>query len=95
MKDQRLYELNEIPKGSSVIIMEVPDEKRRSQLIRLGIAEGEYVKCLEKLPGGTTVIEKNRREIAIGSSLAKSILVRRAESRKFEEGLMKENVFTS
>jgi Fe2+ transport system protein FeoA len=37
--------------------------------------EGELIKCVERLPGGTVVVEKNRQEIAIGSSLATSILV--------------------
>lgn len=55
--------------------MEVPEGKRKSQLIRLGIVKGEFIRCLERLPGGTIVIEKNRREIAIGMTLAKLILV--------------------
>ena len=36
---------------------------------------GEIIKCVERLPGGTVVVEKNRQEIAIGSSLAEAILV--------------------
>lgn len=77
--------LDRIPKGSRVVIVEVPEGKRKSQLIRLGILKGEFIKCLERLPGGTVVIEKSRREIAIGVSLAKSIFVAYASSDVTQE----------
>jgi Fe2+ transport system protein FeoA len=67
--------LHTIPKGNRVLIIEIPEGKRKSQLIRLGIIKGEFIRCLERLPGGTVVIEKNRREVALGVSLAKSIFV--------------------
>jgi ferrous iron transport protein A len=67
--------LHTIPKGNRVLIVEIPEGKRKSQLIRLGIIKGEFIRCLERLPGGTVVIEKNRREVALGVSLAKSIFV--------------------
>ena len=67
--------LHKASKGSHVVIIDIPDGKSKDQLIRLGILKGELVKCLETLPGGTMVIEKNRQEIAIGVSLAKIILV--------------------
>jgi Fe2+ transport system protein FeoA len=44
-------------------------------LIRLGVVKGEFIRCLERLPGGTVVIQKHRQEIAIGVTLAKTILV--------------------
>ena len=64
-----------VPKGSRVVIVAIPDGKRKSQLIRLGILKGELIRCLERLPGGTMVIEINRREVAVGMPLAKSIYV--------------------
>ncbi|MBI3578712.1 MAG: ferrous iron transport protein A [Ignavibacteriales bacterium] len=67
--------LHQVPKGSRVVIIDIPDGKSKDQLIRLGILKGEFVKCLERLPGGTMVIEKNRQEIAIGVTLARTILV--------------------
>ncbi|MBM4160094.1 MAG: ferrous iron transport protein A [Ignavibacteria bacterium] len=69
-------------KGSWYIIVELPDGKSKAQLIRLGIHKGELVRCLERLPGGTIVVQKNRQEIALGMSLAKSILVARADSQR-------------
>lgn len=75
MKKAESIPLHQVPKGSLVVIIDIPDGKNKDQLIRLGILKGEFVKCLERLPGGTMVIEKNRQEIAIGVTLAKTILV--------------------
>jgi Fe2+ transport system protein FeoA len=79
MTSKTTVSLNTIPKGSRVVIINVPEGKGKSQLIRLGILQGEFIRCLERLPGGTVVIEKNRREIAIGAHLAKQIFVAYAE----------------
>jgi Fe2+ transport system protein FeoA len=70
-----LVPLHQAAKGSYVVIQHVPDGRSKAQLIRLGILKGQLVRCLERLPGGTVVIEKNRQEIAIGVTLAKLILV--------------------
>jgi ferrous iron transport protein A len=67
--------LNAARSGSLIKVIEVPDGKSKSQLIRLGIAKGEVLKCLQRLPGGTVVVEHKRKEIAIGSALARGILV--------------------
>ncbi len=75
MIENKLIPLHKIKKGSRVWIVQMPEGKRKNQLIRLGISKGEFFRCLERLPGGTIVIEKNRREIAIGMMLAKSIFV--------------------
>jgi ferrous iron transport protein A len=84
--------LNTIPKGSRVLIVKVPEGKGKSQLIRLGILKGEFIRCLERLPGGTVVIEKNRREIAIGMALAKSIFVAYANTEHADGKVRKKNV---
>lgn len=75
MKKIESVPLHQVPKGNRVVIIDIPDGKSKDQLIRLGILKGEFIKCLERLPGGTIVIEKNRQEIAIGVTLAKTILV--------------------
>jgi Fe2+ transport system protein FeoA len=64
-----------VRRGTALRIVSVPEGRSRTQLIRLGIMKGEVVRCIERLPGGTVVIEKNRQEIAIGASLAETILV--------------------
>jgi Fe2+ transport system protein FeoA len=67
--------LHQVQKGSRLVIVDIPEGRSRSQLIRLGVVKGEFIKCLERLPGGTIVIQKHRQEIAIGVTLARTILV--------------------
>ncbi len=67
--------LDKAKRGNPVTIMSLPLGEIKSQLIRLGLGVGDTVKCLERLPGGTIIIQKNRQEIAIGYDLAKKIQV--------------------
>jgi ferrous iron transport protein A len=67
--------LASIPKGTRIIISDVAPGQARLQLIRFGLLVGQPVRCIQKLPGGTVVIESNRQEIAIGADLAKAISV--------------------
>ncbi len=78
------FPLSSARKGSRLRVITVPAGRARTQLIRLGIMKGEVVQCIERLPGGTIVIEKNRQEIAIGASLAKTIIV---DCARVEEGV--------
>jgi ferrous iron transport protein A len=75
MENSTIVPLHTVPKGQRVRVVEVPEGKSRAQLIRLGILTGEQMTCLNRLPGGTMLIEKNRQEIAIGFALACTILV--------------------
>lgn len=50
-----------------------PSPELRSQCIRLGLNVGAHFLCIERLPGGTIVLETNRQEIALGNALAKEI----------------------
>lgn len=65
--------LDTIKKGMKVIITGLPDGIEKAQLIRLGITKNAIVFCIERLPGGTIVLQRNRQEIAIGFPLAKKI----------------------
>lgn len=67
--------LDKAKKGTPVTILSLPKGELKVQLIRLGITEGETVRCLERLPGGTIILQKNRQEIAVGYDLAKNIKV--------------------
>ncbi|MBI5836560.1 MAG: ferrous iron transport protein A [Candidatus Eisenbacteria bacterium] len=67
--------LDRLNSGQSVRIHYLPEGDFRARFIRLGIHEGEQVRCLERLPGGTVVLQKNRQQIAIGHQLARQILV--------------------
>jgi Fe2+ transport system protein FeoA len=72
---QKTVPLILVSAGNSVKIISLPKGTLRAQFIRLGISEGERVMCLERLPGGTVVIQKNRQQIALGHKLAKQIVV--------------------
>ncbi|MFC2135517.1 ferrous iron transport protein A [Bacteroidota bacterium] len=65
--------LNEIKRGDEIRIISLPSGGEKSQLIRMGISEGDLVECVEKMRGGTVVIKKRRQEIAIGHKLANKI----------------------
>jgi Fe2+ transport system protein FeoA len=74
LKDKQIS-LSDVKRGNFIKILHLPDGLVRTQMIRFGIIEGEIVKCLERLPGGTILIQKNRQEIAIGLQLARNIIV--------------------
>lgn len=74
--------LHQVTKGSRLVIIDIPDGRAKEQLIRLGVVKGEFIRCLERLPGGTVVIQKHRQEIAIGVALARSIVVAYAASEQ-------------
>ena len=61
--------------GSWVKITSLPVDVFGARFIRLGIMVGAKVRCIERLPGGTVVIQKHRQQIAIGHTLAKQITV--------------------
>lgn len=69
------HTLDKVRKGNFFTILKLPSGLFKIQLIRIGISEGDKVFCLERLPGGTIIIQKNRQEIAIGYDLAKEIII--------------------
>jgi len=75
-KVDKIVSLKECSAGTCVQIVNLSKVKEKSRLIQLGLLEGEIVQCLEHLPGGTVVVRKGKREIAIGAKLAQSILVK-------------------
>jgi Fe2+ transport system protein FeoA len=69
------FSLNSSKSGQTVRILTMPPGILGAQFVRLGIHNGEKVKCLERLPGGTIVLQKGRQQIAVGYQLAKQIMV--------------------
>jgi ferrous iron transport protein A len=67
--------LTSLGKGVSARIQRLPDGEMRSRFIRIGLMEGAEIRCLERLPGGTIVLEFSRQEVAVSTELADSILV--------------------
>lgn len=63
-------------RGERAVIRSLPeDDALRSQCIRLGLSVGAPLVCIERLPGGTVVVESARQEIALGRSLAERIRI--------------------
>jgi len=68
--------LDNAVRGTYFILVNLPSGIHKVQLIRMGLSEGDKILCLQRLPGGTMIIRKNRQEIAIGYHLAKEIKIR-------------------
>jgi len=82
LEQKTTFSLDSAKKGITVRIVEIPQGKSRAQLIRLGIVVGHVVRCLERLPGGTVIIQNHRQEVAMGAVLARSILVTEHQKTK-------------
>lgn len=66
--------LVDVRRGMRGTISSLPENSElRSQCIRLGLGIGSGFLCIERLPGGTIVVETNRQEIALGKHLANAI----------------------
>ena len=61
--------------GTWMRIHSIPAGRLRAQLVRIGLVEGAKVICVQRLPGGTIVLQRNRQQIAVGRLLAQQILV--------------------
>lgn len=68
--------LGALPKGMRGRIERLPAGDMRSHFIRIGMVEGAVVACLERLPGGTMVLEFSRQEVALSGDLADTIEIR-------------------
>jgi ferrous iron transport protein A len=66
--------MNKIHTNECFEIRKIP-ELIKSELIRLGISEGDKLRCIAKIPFGPIVIEKDLLEIAIGDKYARLIEV--------------------
>lgn len=75
MQSSDVVPLHTVAADQWIRIYSLPRGLLYAQFIRVGVSEGEQVKCIERLPGGTIVIQKNRQQIAIGHLLAKQIFV--------------------
>jgi len=69
--------LSALAKGMRARIESLPVGEIRSQFIRIGLMEGAYVSCMERLPGGTIILAFSRQEVALSGDLARSIEISR------------------
>src|ERR1041384_2125103 len=73
--EQSTISLSSSPVGRWLRIIALPVGTIRAQFIRLGFGEGEKIRCVERLPGGTIVIQKSRQQIAVGHQLSNQIMI--------------------
>ncbi|MCL4425550.1 MAG: ferrous iron transport protein B [Firmicutes bacterium] len=76
--------LDQVPRGKRVQVVAITDEPVRLTALRLGLIPGSWLTVLENLPGGPVVVCQNRQEIALGRSLARSLLVEKNHRRDKE-----------
>jgi len=66
--------LNEIPKGKTVEILDFADNISKCSSARFGLSVGQIIYCKAKI--GPVIISKNQQTIAIGQNLSKKIFVK-------------------
>lgn len=65
-------------RGQNLRIASIPNQLIKSQAIRFGIMEGEWVVCEDVIPAGPVIIRKNMQQLALGRKLAREITVTEA-----------------
>ncbi len=73
LQPMTLLDIRKNQKGRITGLIE--DPSLRSQCIRLGLNIDAVLICIERLPGGTVVVQAHRQEIALGRDLAQAITV--------------------
>ena len=66
--------LNEAKKGQMLEITKFADNPTKCNSARFGIAEGQIIKCVDKM--GPVIISKNQQILALGRNLSKKIQIR-------------------
>lgn len=77
MNDQKILNMKklfEIPKGTTVEIVDFADNGTKCSSARFGLAVGQIIYCKAKI--GPVIISKNQQTIAIGEKLSKKIFVK-------------------
>ena len=64
-----------VPVGSTARIEAIEDESARRELTRLGFEEGSDVQVISRIPFGPIVLQRRRRQVAIGRELARRVRV--------------------
>ncbi len=67
--------LNDLKSGETAMIKEILDLDAATQAIRMGIAAGETITCIAKVPAGPTVVQHGGMELALGRDLCQKIEV--------------------
>lgn len=68
--------LNDLRRGESATVVNIPDDSLRMQLLRFGITSGCQVSCHTRVPFGPVVLRYGGQEIAVGREVARKVRVR-------------------
>jgi Fe2+ transport system protein FeoA len=71
------FTLDQAQVGDRLTILRLADAETAAMALRLGVAEGECVELVSKIPGGPLVLRVGAMELALGRSLCRSIEVER------------------
>ncbi|MGE0200251.1 MAG: ferrous iron transport protein A [Candidatus Melainabacteria bacterium] len=74
--------LDQAPPGMRVWIHQIPDPETATLALRLGIAEGQLVGVVARVPGGPVVLACGDVEVALGRPIARHIAVRPVREAK-------------
>ncbi len=67
--------LSDLRRGESAMVVQIPDDGVRVQLLRFGITPGARISCHTKVPLGPVVLRYGGQEIALGRRVAEQIRV--------------------
>jgi len=70
------FPLDQAAPGMRVWIHQIPDPETATLALRLGIAEGQLVGVVARVPGGPVVLACGDVEVALGRPIARHIAVR-------------------
>jgi len=68
--------LNDLRRGQTATVTDIPAGSLRDQLLRFGLAPGAKVRCHARIPFGPVVLRFGGQEIALGREIARSVAVR-------------------
>lgn len=64
--------LKSIKAGDKIVLTSIPDDLV-SDLLRLGVSNGDTLVCVSSIPAGPVILQQDLQEIAIGEQLSRQI----------------------
>lgn len=74
-KENAILTLDKIKMGEHFLITEFFDPQVKCMSARLGVGEGQILKCIYHTTHGPIVLQKKSQEIALGNELTKDIAI--------------------
>lgn len=67
--------LDQVPRGTRVIVDDIADVKRKLEAARLGLGPGAWIVVIRIVPRGPIIVRGEGGQIALGRQLAQEITV--------------------